>query len=464
MTRNSLRLRLIAGGAATIVVALAIAGVALILLFERHVARTLADDLDVHLKQLLAGMDVGADGKLELLRPPVDPRFAEPLSGLYWQIGDNRGDLLRSRSLWDTVLKLPEDTPLPGEVHRHQTAGPAGAQVLVTERLVSVKINDQPVPVRVAVAVDLSRIATARNAFAADLAIALTILGAILALATVVQVTLGLRPLDVLRRGVAEIRAGQRRDLASTVPREVKPLVDEVNALLEAREHDIERSRNRAADLAHGLKTPLAALSADGERLRGKGEATLAADIESAVEVMRRHVDRELARARLRGQASVGRRVTTAVTPLARSLVATLSRTAEGAAIDYDIRGSDDTSAPFDRTDLAEVLGNLLDNATRHARSRVRVALSAGAAATTICVEDDGPGIPQELRSSALGRGIRLDERKEGSGLGLAIVQDVLEAYGWSLELDQSDLGGLRACCHADGVPCKGRTTGKDDQ
>lgn len=464
MTRNSLRLRLIAGGAATIVVALAIAGVALILLFERHVARTLADDLDVHLKQLLAGMDVGADGKLELLRPPVDPRFAEPLSGLYWQIADDRGDLMRSRSLWDTVLKLPEDTPSPGEVHRHQTAGPAGAQVLVTERLVTLKIKDQPVSVRVAVAVDLSRIATARNAFAADLAIALTILGSILALATVVQVTLGLRPLDVLRRGVAEIRAGQRRHLASTVPLEVKPLVDEVNALLEAREQDIERSRNRAADLAHGLKTPLAALSADGERLRGKGEVTLAADIESAVEVMRRHVDRELARARLRGQASAGRRVTTVVTPLARSLVATLSRTAEGAGVEYDIRGSDDTSAPFDRTDLAEVLGNLLDNATRHARSRVRVALSAGAAATTICVEDDGPGIPPELRSSALGRGIRLDERKEGSGLGLAIVQDVLEAYGWSLELDQSDLGGLRACCHAAAAPGEDRTTGKDKQ
>jgi signal transduction histidine kinase len=464
MTRHSLRLRLIAGGAATIVIALAIAGVTLILLFERHVARTLADDLDVHLKQLLAGMDVTAEGKLELLRPPVDPRFAEPLSGLYSQIADDRGDLLRSRSLWDTVLKLPEDTPSPGEVHRHQTAGPAGAQVLVTERLVTLKIKDEPVPVRVAVAVDLSRIATARNAFAADLAIALTILGAILALATVVQVTLGLRPLDVLRRGVAEIRAGQRRHLASSVPLEVKPLVDEVNGLLEAREQDIERSRNRAADLAHGLKTPLAALSADGERLRGRGELALATDIDSAVEVMRRHVDRELARARLRGQSSAGRRVSTTVMPLVRSLVATLSRTVEGARIEYDIRGNDDTSAPFDRTDLAEVLGNLLDNATRHARSQVRVVVSEGAAPAAICVEDDGPGIPADLRSSALGRGIRLDERKGGSGLGLAIVQDVLDAYGWRLELERSELGGLRACCHRVAAPVGAWMTGKDDQ
>lgn len=113
MTANSLRLRLIAGGAAAIAVALTIAGIALALLFERHVARTLAQDLAVHLNQLLAGIDVDTDGRIVLLRPPADPRFADPLSGLYWQIGDDANRLLRSRSLWDTTLSLPADEPAP---------------------------------------------------------------------------------------------------------------------------------------------------------------------------------------------------------------------------------------------------------------------------------------------------------------------------------------------------------------
>ena len=185
-------------------------------------------------------------------------------------------------------------------------------------------------PVRVAVAVDLARLSAAQTAFATDLLIALGLLGLVLAAATSVQVGLGLRPLDALRRGVADIRSGRNRHRQPEVPDEVRPLVDELNALIDAREQDIARSRNRAADLAHGLKTPLAALAADAERLRGKGESHIADEIEAVIEAMRRHVDRELVRARLRGSDRVRRGDTTPVAPLARSLIATVSRTAAG--------------------------------------------------------------------------------------------------------------------------------------
>ena len=322
-------------------------------------------------------------------------------------------------------------------------------------------------PVRVAVAVDLARLTAARSAFASDLVVALGILGLVLAAATSVQVGLGLRPLDWLRRGVAEIRSGQGRHLASQVPDEVKPLVDEVNALLDARERDIARSRHRAADLAHALKTPLAALVADGERLRQKGEATIAADIESAVDTMRRHVDRELARARLRGGGDLQRGGGTPVAPLVRSLIATLSRTVAGERVIYQTAIADDICAPLDRTDLAEVLGNLLENATQHARTRVRVVAQAAGGGLAIMVEDDGPGIAEGLRPAALARGGRLDERADGTGLGLAIVQDVLDAYGWTLQLDNSALGGLKATCRstAPSVPAEAprRDTGNAD-
>jgi signal transduction histidine kinase len=403
----------------------------------------------VHLNQLLAGIDVDAGGRIVLTRPPADPRFADPLSGLYWQIGEQPGDLLRSRSLWDTTLTLPADEPAAGETHLHNIAGPAGAPLLVAERVVTLKIAGRETPVRLAVAVDLTRVIDARTAFATDLVLALGLLGLALAAATTIQVALGLRPLDALRRGLSAIGSGRSRRLPDQGPDEVRPLVQEVNALLDAREQDIARSRHRAADLAHGLKTPLAALAADGERLRRKGETAIADGIEAVVDSMRRTVDRELARARVHGGVSPGSTPATPLLPLVQSLIATLSRTAAGSRIRYETSIAGDLAAPFDRTDLAEIMGNIMENATRHARSLVRIAALPSAAGVAIDVEDDGPGIAPELRSVALARGARLDERGDRTGLGLAIVQDVLDAYGWSLQLSDSELGGLKVTCRA---------------
>jgi signal transduction histidine kinase len=354
---------------------------------------------------------------------------------------------MRSRSLWDTTLVLPVDEPGAGETHQHEIPGPAGTRLLVAERQVILKIGEREVPVRVAAAIDLAGVTNARAAFASDLAVALGLLGAVLAIATAVQVGLGLRPLNQVRQGIAEIRSGQARRLTGQGPDEVQPLMAEVNALLDARAKEIERSRHRAADLAHGLKTPLAALAADSEQLRSRGDAVIAEQIESAIDVMRRHIDRELARARVHGKMQIGHGPELPVLSLVRSLVATLERTAAGARLRYETAIAGDAMVPFDRTDLAEVLGNLLENATRHAKTRVRVTARQAPDGLSIDVEDDGPGIVPELRPIALARGGRLDVRGERTGLGLAIVQDVLEAYGWTLRLDTSDLGGLKATC-----------------
>ena len=445
MRRSSLRLRLMAGGMVAILIALAVAGAGLTVLFERHVTRTIADNLDVHLKQLLAGIDVDAAGQLVVTRSPADPRFADALSGLYWQIKDGRGQLLRSRSLWDTTLPVPDDVLAPGETHQHEMPGPAHTRVLVTERRVSLTVGDRRVPVRVAVAADLGQVSAATAAFAKDLAVALGLLGLVLTMAAIVQIGLGLRPLDGLRRGVADIRAGRLRHLPAQVPAEVRPLVEEVNALLDEQEREIERSRGRAADLAHGLKTPLAALAADAGRLRAQGHDAVARDIEGVGDAMSRHVDRELARARVRGAGRRKAALSTPLLPLVRSMIKTIARTPAGARVTFEPHIPGDLSVPMDRTDLAEVLGNLLDNAARHATARVRVSAGEDPAGPWISIEDDGPGIAPAARAKVVERGIRLDEREEGAGLGLAIVQDVLDAYGWRLTLAASDgLGGLK--------------------
>ena len=255
------------------------------LVFERHVARTLAEDLDVHLKQLLAGIDVDAQGNLVLTQPPTDPRFADPLSGLYWQVSDDRGQVLRSRSLWDSSMKLPTDQLGPGEIHQHEAEGPGGQRVLVAERAVVLSAGGKRMSRARGRRGRPREGVGAASAFAKDLAIALVLLACVLAIATWIQVGVGLRPLVALRRGVADIRAGRVRHLPSSVPAEVEPLVEEVNALIDAQEREIERSRSRAADLAHGLKTPLAALAADASRLHERGEHAIALDIEAVGEV-----------------------------------------------------------------------------------------------------------------------------------------------------------------------------------
>ena len=225
------------------------------------------------------------------------------------------------------------------------------------------------------------------------------------------------------------------------MPSEVEPLVNEINSLLAAQTTEIERSRARAADLAHGLKTPLAALAADARELRAKGDEHLAARIEQVGEAMRRHVEAELIRARIHGARGSRETHATPVRPLITSLITIQKRTAEGAHVIFEIDCAHDASIAMEKSDLAEVLGNLIENAARHANARVRITMQGD----RIEIEDDGPGIPVEKRATVVERGQQLDRRGNGAGLGLAIVQEVLEANGRHLKLDDSPLGGLRA-------------------
>ena len=453
MKASSLRLRLILGGMAAILLALTVAGGGLVHLFKRHVARSIADDLDLHLKQILANLDVTPEGRITLAKEPRDPRFDTPLSGLYWQISDDRGQVLRSRSLWDATLPVAVDAISPGEEHLHVLHRFDYGEVLAAERSVVLTANGSRIAVRVVVAASLASVSKAASSFTRNLIVALAILGLVLTAATVLQVSLGLRPLGRLKRGVADIRAGRLSHFETEAPSEVRPLVEELNALIDGQEREIERSRGRAADLAHGLKTPLAALSADARRLRERGEKAIAGDIEGVVSAMGRHVDRELARARVRGGAVRGLARSTPLEPLVASLVATLGRTHDGERVVFETRIPPAVAIPMDRQDLAEVLGNLLENAARHAASRVLVSAEV-AHGFALHVEDDGPGLDDAQRRGVVKRGVRFDECEGGAGLGLAIVQDVLEAYGWVLRLDSSpELGGLRATISIDQRP-----------
>jgi signal transduction histidine kinase len=438
--RRSLRLRLALAGALAVSLALALAGFGLTLLFERHVYRTLSDDLDVDLRQLIGGLEISPGGEITLAKPPPDPRFNEPLSGLYWQV-DARSGQLRSRSLWDSTLAPPVDLLSEGQTHYHQIVGPGGKLLLVAERRVEMTAQGQRQAARAFVASDLTRLRRARDAFIADLIPGLVLLALFLAFATWLQLSLGLRPLDRLRREVADAIGGRRERLSQDAPSEVLPLVREVNALLDTQEKELQRARGRAADLAHGLKTPLAALAGDARSLRDRGSADVADSLDEIGETMRRHVERELARARVQASATQSRRHATPLRDVVEALIRTLRRTENGERIQFENEIAASVLAPFERMDLTELIGNLLDNAARHARSRVRVSCEGGAHSTVV-IEDDGPGLDPAQEAFARQRGGRLDQGG-GAGLGLAIAQDILDAYGWRMEMARSPLGGL---------------------
>jgi signal transduction histidine kinase len=442
MRRQSLRLRLLAMAFVSTTGALVVSGIGLVILFERHVEQRVDDELETHIRQIAGNIVFSPAGDIAVAREPADPRFGRPLSGLYWQVSDDaHGALARSRSLWDARLALPADDLDTSTVHRHLLPGPGQATLIVRERSVSYAVASGKRTLRIAVAIDGADVRAAAWAFAGDLAPSLALLGTALLAAAWLQVRVGLRPLEAVRRGVGAIRSRARRRLAADYPDEVMPLVEEVNNLLDAQDRTIERARATAGDLAHGLKTPLTALGSDARLLRERGQAEIATDIEDLSETMRRHVERALAQARLRHS----RGATTILAPLVERLVETIRRTPSGEPLSWEIGVPFDLRVAVDPDDLVEVLGNLLENAAKWAKGRVRISASTNSATVTILVEDDGRGIPEAARQAVLERGVRLDQTAAGSGLGLAIAGDVLDASGGTLRLDDSVLGGLKA-------------------
>jgi signal transduction histidine kinase len=430
----SLRLRLALAGALAILFALGLAALGLAQLFGAHVERRATAELSVQLDQVMAGLERGPEG-LDLARPPADPRFSVPYSGLYWQI-EEVGSLRRSRSLWDAALDLPADTLGDGAIHVHRLKGPEGTDLLVLERSITLPARLGGGPVRAAVAMDASDLVAARRAFMADLAPYLALLGLVLSAAGWVQLSVGLRPLRSLGARISALREGRAERMGGHWPVELRPVATEIDDLLAAREAETERARTRAADLAHGLKTPLQALMGEADRLRGIGATEQADGIEETARAMRRTVDRELARAR-----TAARAVDAQADPahVANGLIAVLRRTPEGARLHWQQTIPEGLAVALDESDLAEAMGALAENAARHARGKVVMSARVQGDRLQVTIADDGAGIAQHDRDRLMRRHARADEA--GTGLGLAIAADIAEAAGGTLVLGDAAPG-----------------------
>ena len=263
-------------------------------------------------------------------------------------------------------------------------------------------------------------------------------------IAGVFQVRRGLSGITQLRGRLGAVHDGREHRVEGSFVPEVQPLVDDLNVLLDQQEQAVRRAVAKAGDLAHGLKTPLAVLAREAERAAAAGQSELAAAIEQQVERMRRQIDYHLAHARAAASgATPGAR--SVVRESADGLARTLLRLHADRQLTIDVRVPSSHVARVQREDLDEMLGNLLDNACKWGRGQVVIDSAERDGSVAITVDDDGAGLPVEMRSAVLQRGVRADEKTPGFGLGLAIVRDLAELYGGSIALEASPLGGLRA-------------------
>jgi signal transduction histidine kinase len=443
---NSLRFRLLGAAVAIIVLAVQFAGLMVLILFERNVISMVHDELDGALDQLAASLTVQDDGTPALNRELADVRFRQRFAGRYWQLSAGDRPVLRSPSLGDGALRIDLAGAAGRVAWRQALPGPDSQRLYASVRRVALGAPDRNAePYLLTVAMDVAEIRALdalNSQLRSNVFIALGLLALILIAAAWAQVSIGLHPLELLRMGVENIRVGKARRLSDDFPREVQPLVADANRLLEAQEKAIEAARARAGDLAHGLKTPLTAIALVADKLRQRRETDLADELEQQLAGLRAHVERELTRTRSAANSTVTQR--TRVQPLAARLLRTMQKLPRGDRLAWRLECAPDFAAPVEEVDLAEVLGNLLDNARKWARTEVIVAAKAAAGQLELAIEDDGPGVPEPDRDIVMRRGARLDESVPGSGLGLNIAQAVVEAYGGRMALEGSARGGLR--------------------
>ena len=439
MSSPSLRVRLLLGAAGAIFAALAVSWFAMTLLFQRHIERRVADELRRDALQLVANLVLDPDGRPVTGRTPSDSRFVEPAGGLYWQLSTPDG-VRRSQSLGNEKLPVLPGT-VGGRWRKHVTAGPFGQQTLIIERMV--RLDNTSSPVLVQLAHEEAAVDRATDEFGRELALWLVLLWGILAGAAWVQVLLGLRPLERVREELDRLRHNPKERLGAEHPPEIEPLTAAINALADAREKDLLAARRRAADLAHALKTPLAALSAQSRRARAAGAGEAADGLDRAIAAANSTVESELARARAATIRQSAVRAEVEALPVIERVIGVIERTDFGAERVFEVEVPDTLTVPLESSDFAELMGALIENAARFARRRVRVRGSARPD-LQLTVEDDGPGLGSARAEDALARGGRLDEAGPGHGFGLAIARELVDATGGTLAMDTAELGGLR--------------------
>ena len=446
-SRHSLVGRLIRLAAVWFICALIIIGGGLTFFFHQVALHRFQTGVSKMAYNLYNVTDVDDAGRL-VIPNRIDPADYPIYSGVYWQVGElnDQGMLIdaKSRSLWNERL------PLPVAVATALRQARPGPPLFYNAR------GPQGVPLRVAVIYSMVSghalvfIAGENSApmeqdvenFGLITAIALLVLAAGSLASIYVQVRVGLRPLFELTDELANTQRGAQQRLIKAYPAEIQPVATQINAFLDYSQDVVERQRTHVGNLAHALKTPLSVLITSA----GDDPSPLHETVRRQAELMRGQVDHHLRRARAAARSqAMGER--TLVEPVLDEMAVMLEQVFHDKGVTIDWRTPDDLAFRGERADLQEVAGNLLENACIWCKRKVRIMASFDEAAHMLdmSIEDDGPGLPEERFEEVLKRGARLDESVPGTGLGLSIVDELVRAYGGTLQFERAQLGGLRA-------------------
>lgn len=397
---------------------------------EDYIATRLAHDAEA----LVSGIRFDTGGIPDLNPDYVAPVYLRAGSGHYFQL-DSNGYSLKSGSLGSTNFGFDlEDQPQKTLL---RIRGPEDQPLLVWV----VHYEREGHPFSLAIGEELTALNRHINRFRLRFGIVTLLLLGVLVMAQRIIVRLTLKPLETLRLATRRLEEGAIGRLPEDVPAEVRPLVGEINRLVGVLQQRLERSRHALGNLAHALKTPLAVLGQYVEQNAGRLDADSLRPMRDSLSRIQDIIGRELKRARLAGPASGGQLCHMNVEIPA--LVALLQKVHADKSLRFELELGNDALRFGDREDMLELLGNLLENAAKWGRQRVRVT-AYRAAGLVLTVADDGPGIEESRQQELLGRGVRLDETTSGHGLGLSIVREIVSQYGGTLELTRSvALGGL---------------------
>ena len=450
---TSLAGRLLLSAVALCTLILLAAGLVLSELNRRSVTQAFDERLRLYMKVLVADVAALTDGTTTEIGNLGEPQFQIPLSGWYWQIvkidqeKDTSAILRTSRSLFSAKLPhlvSPNDPRRIADAGDGFLIGPDNRRLRILEQLIDLGDNNR---FYITVAGNAVEIVNETRRFNTALLLTFSLLGAALVASTIVQVRYGLRPLARLRRSVTAIRQGETERIGETFPEEVAPLAHELNQMIEANREIVNRARMQVGNLAHALKTPISVLVNEADQDRSQ----LADKLREQTGIMKEQVQYYLDRARAAARAaSIGS--VTEIDPVIAAFLRTFPKIYRDRALAFSASGETGLRFRGERQDFEDMVGNLIDNAGKWARSRVEVSIALlppepGATPNMLLnIDDDGPGLPEASRSEATRRGRRLDETKPGSGLGLSIVADLAGLYHGTFRLEESPFGGLRAC------------------
>lgn len=439
--RNTPSLRVRFVSAILISVALGIGGIwfSATRLFERHVEQLYHEELAVHLRELVRLTHIGSDGQPVLSRPLSDPRYEVPLSGFYWQVTAPGRGPLKSESLTRGTLD-EEVAHSPSIVHKVEQ-GPTGPAI--TYGLI--RPRPDGAPIHFLISTDQAELDRLIEAFTQELSVWLGGLAALLLLAGMVVIHFTLQPLDALGQAISRLRSGESEGLEGRYPSEIAPLVADLNEYIGQNAEMVARSRVQAGNLAHALRTPLAVITDEAERLsEGADPRDSSRVLLDQARMMERHVDYQLARVRSAAGAKLAGS-TSRLPELLSPILAAMRRLHPGVVFELANDGCEGKVLQVDPVDLSELLSILLDNAGKWAFSQVMTTLRcSGDGAVEIAIQDDGPGMTQDQIAGAVEIGQRFDLEKAGSGLGLAIAKDLARDMEAEIHLSAASRG-LRA-------------------